>query len=73
MDEEDIPLSSQEVRAAFQIDSTITDLEFLDFWESLTTAQKLEFRANAIRMGFLSMGRVVFRFPNTYAMTHGLA
>ena len=55
------------VRAAFQFDTAITDLEFLSFWESLSLSEMRVYRENAIKMGFLQLSDgVVMRFPETY-------
>lgn len=66
MSEDEAMIPSREVRAAFQDGTTVTDLEFLDFWESLSRSEMLAYRTNAIRMGWLSLGLVVFKFPSTY-------
>lgn len=61
-----ITIPSREVRAAFQDGTTVTDLEFLDFWESLNCREMLSYRANAIRMGWLAIGNSTIKFPGTY-------
>lgn len=51
------------VKAAFQYRTTVTDLEFLAFWESLDVGDKLKYQIASYQMGFIPIGHIVVKIP----------